>query len=308
MASTAHTVVPGADGAGRVAHAPAPAASSTHAAHEAAWVEAPPSLSRRIVDELASAPARFGSAFPLAARLAWREWRQRASWLAIATPVLLVAAHAGVLAWLFGAGGMLADPVRAAQRLACGALLYSILQQGLARGACVLVEERALVARRSFPLEALLLRPVLAQAIPAGAGLLLLVAWLAAAGTLGAQAFWLPCVVAAFVAFASALAALLACLHARHRGAAELLAWALPLATLATPVWWDESWARPEGFIQAALAWNPLAAFVGAARAACGLGTPDHAHAGMIALWTACSLVAAACVLAWRRPHLADEV
>ena len=301
MAASVHTAVPRGDGAGGVARAHAPA-------QEPSWTEAPPRYWARLVDDVRALPRRTAAALPLALRLAWREWRQRASWLAIATPVLLVAAHAAVLAWVFGAGALLADPVQAAQRLVCGALLYSILQQGLARGASVLVDERALVARRSFPLETLLLRPVLAAAIPACAGLALLCVWLAVEGAPGVDALGLASIVAAFVVFTSALVALLACLHARHRGAAELLAWALPLATLATPVWWDEAWARPSAELRAALHWNPLAAFVGAARSACGLGAAEAPHAAMIAGWTAAALCAAVCVLAWRRPHLADEV
>ena len=72
------------------------------------------------------------------------------------------------------------------------------------------------------------------------------------------------------VAFTAALATLLACLHARSRSAGEVLAWALPLLTLATPVWWDETWTEPNALVQASLTWNPLAAFVGVARAAMG--------------------------------------
>ncbi len=278
-----------------------------------AWIEAPPPFVVRLGEELAGLRARWSVALPLAMRLARREWRQRATPLALVTPVLLVAAHAAVLAWIFGAHSLLADPALTAQRLACGALVYAIFQHGLTRGATVLVDERALVARRSFPLEALLLRPVLAQTIPAFAGLTLLSAWVAFDRGLTWQYTTLVLVLVLFVAFTAGLATLLACLHARSRSAGEVLAWALPLLTLATPVWWDETWTEPNALVQASLTWNPLAAFVGAARAAMGL---HHSAAAMdmssmwcaLVAWTMLVSAAAVGVLAWRRPYLADEV
>lgn len=278
-----------------------------------AWVEAPPPFAVRLAEELAGLRTRWWLALPLAMRLARREWRQRATPLALVTPVLLVAAHAAVLAWIFGAHSLLAEPTLTAQRLACGALVYAVFQHGLTRGATVLVDERALVARRAFPLEALLLRPVLAQTIPAATGLFLLCVWIALERGLSWHCAALPVVLVLFVAFTAALATLLACVHARSRSAGELLAWALPLLTLATPVWWDETWIEPNALVQASLTWNPLAAFVGAARAASGL---QHPAAAMdlsstwcaLVAWTLAAGVAAVGVLAWRRPYLADEV
>lgn len=275
---------------------------------EAAWIEAPPRWTLRVLDECRRLPERLLAALPLAARLAWREWRLRASPWLLCAPVLLVFAHAAVLALVFGAGDLVSRPALAAQRLAAGALLFSILQHGLARGATALVDERALVSRRAFPLEALILRPVLAQAASAGLGLALLAGWSAFDGVLGPRALWLVLVVAGFALFVSALALLLAILHARRRAAAEALAWGLPLATLATPVWWDPAWIGAGAWLREAMAVNPLAAYLGLARSSLGLA---HFEAGALACacaWTACIASAALLVLAWRRPHLCDEV
>ncbi|MEY2747962.1 MAG: hypothetical protein RL112_3004, partial [Planctomycetota bacterium] len=275
---------------------------------EPPWIEAPPRWSRRLLEECRLLPARLRVALPLAARLAWREWRMRASpWLLLA-PVLLVGAHAAVLALVFGAGDLLSRPELAAQRLAAGALLFSILQHGLARGATALVDERALLSRRAFPLEAIVLRPVLAQAASACVGLALLAGWAAFDGVLGPLALLLAPVVVAFALLVFSLALLLAILHAHRRAAAEALAWALPLATLATPVWWDPAWVDAGLWLRGAMEANPLAAYLGLARACLGFAPLEPAAFACAGLWTAGLVAAALLVLAWRRPHLCDEV
>jgi ABC-type polysaccharide/polyol phosphate export permease len=297
-----------AEGGSVRAHGAVEARRSDAAAADAAWVEAPPRWTLRVLDECRLLSTRLGGALPLAARLAWREWRQRASPWLLCAPVLLVFAHAAVLALVFGAGDLLASPAGAAQRLAAGALLFSILQHGLARGATALVDERALLSRRAFPLEALILRPVLSQGASACLGLALLAAWGAFAGTLGPGALLLVPVVCGFALLVSALALLLAVLHARHRAAAEALAWALPLATLATPVWWDPAWVGAGDWLRDAMSANPLAAYLGLARGSLGLAPFEAGALACAAAWTIGAACAALLVLAWRRPHLCDEV
>jgi len=190
-----------------------------------------------------------------------------------------------------------------------GFLMWVFFSRSVNAAATCILDNEAMIKKSAFPLETLPIAAVLhhffhhavalAVALP-----LMLIFWGAA---LSLNLVWVTLVLGAFACFTLAVALWLSTLGVFFRDARDILDVGLPILMWATPIFYAPEMAP--AILRPILAANPLSSFIGAVRAPLLDGRwPSKMHLGLIALWTAGTLISGAWLFAHHSSRFAEEV
>jgi lipopolysaccharide transport system permease protein len=304
------------------AHAPAdPFVARPDAGFEPPWIGPSPSVLARARAGVLAFPRLIVAHKDLIQTGVRREVRVRfhgslfgPGW-ALLAPLCVLAAYALVFATFLGvrlSAEHAGEPLLLPAYMFAGALSAASVTATVARAAGVILENRGLVHKRAYPCALLPVQVALVEGFLFCAGALVLAVALAVTRGIGGTLVLAPVLIVLQVVFACGLGWLAAAANVFLRDTASLLSIALPMWTLATPVFWVRAGVPGVERFRAMIEWNPLSRLIDAWRAVLlpGVESTSSALHAVLAFapfaFAACLL--GLCTFAACEAHFPDEV